>query len=165
MRSRVIACSALCAALACATGAVSAPSRPNPDLFNLVVALDAAQPFDIATIEKLIGQRMTCSQAGARVDCDAYNVPIGNAKISRINFRQALRLRGLLILEGFGEACLSVSDVDRRFGPGELGQSCTDGAICNYQQMDRPWGKLSMGITDAGSVCAHSVVMNSGEPR
>ena len=156
---------AILAACLVAASAGSTATAPPQTVLKLVEAVDRAEPVDQVALARLLGRDLECTQGG-RVNCHVRNVDIGGGMIGRLKLN-LFQGRSWLVLELLhaDRQCVTIDSLVDRFGRGAVVNGCTDGHSCSYMDIQRPWGKLSVGLPDdPAETCANSIVMLS-DPR
>ncbi len=138
---------------------------PTQTMLQLVEAVDRAEPIDQVTLGRLVGRDLECSK-GERVNCRSRDVDLGAGTIGRLNLK-LFEGRSWLVMDlaHVDGQCVTIESLIDRFGRGSVVNGCTDGHSCSYMEIQRPWGKLSVGLPDdpAGK-CAKTIVMLT-DPR
>ncbi|GAB5483030.1 MAG: hypothetical protein Pars92KO_27870 [Parasphingorhabdus sp.] len=69
--------------------------------------------------------------------------------------------KGLVFeLEGLGPQCVRTAQIQKQFGLGQVGDSCSHGP-CWYLTIQKDWGHLSFALENPTARCASTFVINS----
>jgi hypothetical protein len=142
----------------------AASAEPVRGFIEFIATLDRAQPADRKVLERLIGRALQCTEDPVidRIDCGARDLELSGVKVGNVDFRSTRNSESIIILDNLSGECIPVDDLDKRFGPGDVHSSCTDGGICIYREYNRSWGQLSVGLGRNGSAkCANSIIMQT----
>jgi hypothetical protein len=128
--------------------------------YDLIASLDKAEPLDRASVERLIGATLECTNAdpAGRIDCGG-RFDIGGVKVDKVHFRWGPDL-SFLNLDEFSGECVDVRELDKRLGEGFSRSDCTDGVVCIDRTYSRPWETISVGLgKDFANKCANSIAL------
>lgn len=157
------------ASVSTATGEV--PSS-HISIATLIKSIDRAEPISKSWLDKNLMSALSCTQSSFpfgkrtshRIDCDAYNVKVGNAVIEHIDFRST-DVTSILILNGIDNECVPLASVFIKSRSIDFEDGCTDGVHCPYISQKRRWGKISAPIPQGkanGSTCVSNLIFKSG---